>query len=131
MRSLNEATAEFPATPIADELLGGAMLYSSGTTGRPKGVLRPLPDQPPAQRLPTGIILSKIWRIREGQIYLSPAPLYHAAPLVGVSLTIRHGGTVIVMERFNEEHFLELVEKHRVTYAQAGADHVFTDAETA
>ena len=118
VRNLDEATAEFPITPIADESLGVAMLYSSGTTGRPKGVLRPLPDQPPAQRLPTGVILSTIWRIREGQIYLSPAPLYHAAPLVGVSLTIRHGGTVIVMERFNEEHFLELVEKHRVTYVQ-------------
>jgi long-chain acyl-CoA synthetase len=118
VRNLGEATAEFPLTPIADELLGAAMLYSSGTTGKPKGVLRPLPDQPPGQRLPIGIILSRIWRIRDGQIYLSPAPLYHAAPLVGVALTIRHGGTVIVMERFNEEHFLQLVEKHRVTYAQ-------------
>jgi long-chain acyl-CoA synthetase len=118
VRNLDRATAEFPATPIADESLGGAMLYSSGTTGKPKGVLRLTPDQPPGQMLPIGIILSKIWRIRAGQIYLSPAPLYHAAPLVGVAQTIRHGGTVIVMERFNEEHFLELVEKHRVTYAQ-------------
>ena len=118
VRNLTEATAEFPAAPMGDESLGGSMLYSSGTTGRPKGVLRPLPDQPPAERLPISILLSKIWRIREGQIYLSPAPLYHAAPLVGVGTTIRHGGAVIVMERFDEEHFLELVEKHRVTYAQ-------------
>jgi long-chain acyl-CoA synthetase len=51
LRSLSEATAEFPATPIGDESLGTAMLYSSGTTGRPKGVLRPLPDQPPTEPL--------------------------------------------------------------------------------
>jgi long-chain acyl-CoA synthetase len=118
VRNLTDATAEFPLTPIGDESLGGSMLYSSGTTGRPKGVLRPLPNQPPEQRLPIGILLSKVWRIREGQIYLSPAPLYHAAPLAGVAQTIRHGGAVIVMERFDEEHFLELVEKRRVTYAQ-------------
>src|SRR5690348_6343725 len=47
VRNLVKAAADFPASPIADESLGGAMLYSSGTTGRPKGVLRPLPEQPP------------------------------------------------------------------------------------
>jgi long-chain acyl-CoA synthetase len=118
VRNLSEATAEFPATPIADESLGAAMLYSSGTTGKPKGVLRPLPLQPPAQPMPVSAAFSKFWRIRERQIYLSPAPLYHSAPLAGVSMTIRHGGTVIVMERFDAEHFLELVERHRVTYSQ-------------
>ena len=120
VRNLDEATAEFPATPIADEWLGAAMLYSSGTTGRPKGVLRPLPDQPPAQRLPA--LAARLYRryggSREGQVYLSPAPLYHSAPLAGVSRTIRRGGTVVVMERFEEQRFLELVEKHRVTHAQ-------------
>ena len=49
VQNLDEATAAYPATPIADETLGAAMLYSSGTTGRPKGVLRPLPMQPPSQ----------------------------------------------------------------------------------
>jgi long-chain acyl-CoA synthetase len=116
--SLGEATAEFPATPIADESLGTAMLYSSGTTGRPKGVLRPLPDQPPAQQHPLLAALSKLWRFREGQIYLSPAPLYHAAPLTGVHGTIHLGGTVVVMERFDPERFLELIETHRVTHTQ-------------
>src|ERR1700722_7837426 len=80
VRNLDEATSAFPATPIPDEALGAAMLYSSGTTGRPKGVLRPLPSQPPAQPLPLYGFLSKLWRIREGLIYLSPAPLYHSAP---------------------------------------------------
>jgi long-chain acyl-CoA synthetase len=118
VRNLAEATAEFPATPIADERLGGAMLYSSGTTGKPKGVLRALPDQPPAQPHPLIPAFAKFWRCREGQVYLSPAPLYHAAPLVGVSITIRFGGTAVIMERFDPEGFLELVEKHRVTHTQ-------------
>ena len=118
VRNLEEATAEYPGAPIADEAIGAGMLYSSGTTGRPKGVLRPLPDQPPAQPLPLLIAFSKMLRFRDSQIYLSPAPLYHAAPLAGVSGTIRHGGTVIVMERFDEEHFLQLVEQHRVTHTQ-------------
>ena len=60
VRNLGEATAEFPLTPIADETLGAAMLYSSGTTGRPKGVLRPLPDQPPAQPHP---LMRRSWKI--------------------------------------------------------------------
>ena len=94
------------------------MLYSSGTTGNPKGVLRPLPDQPPGQALPIFNVFSKFWRFREGQIYLMPAPLYHSAPLVGAAGTIRLGGALIVMERFNEEHFLQLVEQHRVTHTQ-------------
>ena len=118
VRNLGEAAAEFPAGPIADESLGGAMLYSSGTTGRPKGVLRPLPDQPPEEPLSALAARLNVWRFREGQIYLSPAPLYHSAPLAGVGGTIRRGGTVVVMERFDPEAFLALVEKHRVTHAQ-------------
>ena len=77
--NLEEATRSFPSTPIADEYLGTAMLYSSGTTGRPKGILRPLPEQPPTQRLPLFEFLDKLWRYREDMIYLSPAPLYHSA----------------------------------------------------
>jgi long-chain acyl-CoA synthetase len=118
VRNLAEATAEFPAAPISDERLGAAMLYSSGTTGRPKGVLRPLPDQPPDEPLSALAARLNVWRFREGQVYLSPAPLYHSAPLAGVGGTIRRGGTVIVMERFDAEHFLQLVERHRVTHTQ-------------
>ena len=116
--NLDEATAPYPATPIDDEILGAAMLYSSGTTGKPKGVLRPLPIKPPSEELPLFNFLIKLWRFREGQIYLSPAPLYHSAPLAGVSLTLRVGGTVIVMEHFDPERFLQLIEKHRATYSQ-------------
>jgi long-chain acyl-CoA synthetase len=113
-----DAVAPFPATPIADEWLGTAMLYSSGTTGRPKGVQRPLPDNPPSQPLPLFAFLSKLWRYREGLTYLSPAPLYHSAPQAAVALTIRHGGTAIIMEHFDPEAYLALIEKYKVTHSQ-------------
>jgi long-chain acyl-CoA synthetase len=112
------ALAGLPAAPIAAERLGIAMLYSSGTTGRPKGVLRPLPDEPPSHQLPLFAFLYKLWHCREGMVYLSPAPLYHAAPQAAVSLAIQAGGTVIVMEHFDPERYLELVERYRVTHSQ-------------
>ncbi|MFX4562719.1 AMP-binding protein, partial [Acinetobacter baumannii] len=87
-----------------------AMLYSSGTTGRPKGIVRPLPEQPPSQNLPLFDFLTKLWHYREGMVYLSPAPLYHSAPQAAVNLTIRMGGTVVIMESFDPERYLALVE---------------------
>ena len=113
-----KAVAGYPATPIPDESLGIAMLYSSGTTGRPKGILRPLPENPPAQALPLYDFLASAWRYREGMVYLSPAPLYHSAPQGAVGLTIRNGGTAIVMEHFDPEQYLALAEKYRVTHSQ-------------
>jgi long-chain acyl-CoA synthetase len=118
VENLDEAVAAYPATPIADETLGIAMLYSSGTTGRPKGILRPLPSQPPAQQIPLYAFLDKLWRYRDGMIYLSPAPLYHSAPQAAVSLTIDRGGTAIIMETFDAERYLQLVEKYQVTHSQ-------------
>jgi long-chain acyl-CoA synthetase len=116
--NLDDAVARFPATPIADEWLGTPMLYSSGTTGRPKGILRPLPPNPPVQQLAIFDFLVKLWRYRDGMIYLSPAPLYHSAPQAAVNLTIRMGGTAIIMEHFDAEQYLALVERHRVTHSQ-------------
>jgi len=113
-----EAVAGFPGTPIADEWLGTPMLYSSGTTGRPKGILRPLPENPPSQPLPLFHFLNKLWRCEDGMRYLSPAPLYHSAPQANVSLAIRNGGTVVIMEHFDPEQYLMLVEKHRITHTQ-------------
>jgi len=112
------ATAGFPTSPIADERLGVAMLYSSGTTGRPKGILRPLPDQAPDEQTPLFVFLDRLWRYRPGMTYLSPAPLYHSAPQAAVGLTLSNGGTVIVMERFDPEQYLALVERYRVTHSQ-------------
>ncbi|MDP3544547.1 MAG: AMP-binding protein [Phreatobacter sp.] len=112
------AVAAFPATPIADEGLGTPMLYSSGTTGRPKGILRPLPENPPSEPLPLYKFLDQLWRYRDDMVYLSPAPLYHSAPQAAVGLTIRRGGTVIVMEHFDPEAYLALIEKYKVTHSQ-------------
>jgi long-chain acyl-CoA synthetase len=115
---LAAVTRGLPATPIADESVGTAMLYSSGTTGRPKGILRPLAEQPPQQQLPLFDFLHKLWHYREGMIYLSPAPLYHSAPQAAVNLAIKAGGTVIIMESFDPERYLALVEQWGVTHSQ-------------
>ena len=112
------ALAPHPTAPITDESQGGAMLYSSGTTGRPKGILRPLPEQPPDLGTPLYSFLSGLWHYREGMTYLSPAPLYHSAPLASILIAVRLGATTVVMERFDPEHFLQLVERHRITHSQ-------------
>ncbi|MEI6028178.1 MAG: AMP-binding protein [Betaproteobacteria bacterium] len=112
------ATAPWPATPLADECLGTAMLYSSGTTGRPKGIVRPLPEQTPSEQLPLFKFLHQLWRYREDMVYLSPAPLYHSAPNAAVGLTLGVGGTVIVMEHFDPEQYLSLIPRYKVTHSQ-------------
>src|ERR1700738_3678685 len=72
----------------------------------------------PVQQLPIFAFLQNLWRYREGMIYLSPAPLYHSAPHSAVTLTIRAGGTAIIMEHFDPERYLALVEKWGVTHSQ-------------
>ncbi|MEY2477995.1 MAG: long-chain acyl-CoA synthetase [Actinomycetota bacterium] len=113
-----EASAAYPAEPVPDEQLGAAMLYSSGTTGRPKGILRPLPEIHPGTPLPIMDFVKFMFGFREGMTYLSPAPLYHSAPQASVSAAIRLGSTAVVMERFDPAQFLDLVEQHRVTHSQ-------------
>ncbi len=110
--------SKFPSTPIKDEHIGTGMLYSSGTTGRPKGILRPLPDQPLDELLPVFRFLNETWQFSEGMVHLTPAPLYHVAPLSSLEMTIGNGGTCIVMERFDPERFLALIEQYKVTHTQ-------------
>ncbi len=116
--NLDDATKGLPETPIPDESLGTSMLYSSGTTGRPKGILRSLPETHPAEQLPVFDFVTKLWRFREGMTYLSPAPLYHSAPNGAVSFTIRMGGTAVIMERFDPEWYFQLVERYRPMHSQ-------------
>ena len=94
------------------------MLYSSGTTGQPKGIIRPLPKQPPSEPLPIFQFLGALWGYREDMIYLSPAPLYHSAPQAAVSLTLRIGGTVVIMERFDPLEYLDLIERYQISHTQ-------------
>ena len=117
--SYEDAVASQPATPIADELEGQDMLYSSGTTGRPKGIKNPLPERkigtppPLLQALAAGM-----FGCSRDTVYLSTAPLYHAAPLRFTMMMMRLGATSIVMEHFDPREALALIEKHRVTLSQ-------------
>jgi long-chain acyl-CoA synthetase len=113
-----DAVGPYPAGPVPDEQLGAAMLYSSGTTGRPKGILRPLPEGHPEQPLPVMAFVSGMFGFRAGMTYLSPAPLYHSAPQASIAAALRLGATVIVMEKFDAAQWLDLVARHRVTHSQ-------------
>ena len=108
-----------PTTPIPDECEGDIMLYSSGTTGRPKGIKRPVSGAPLGDHpdIP-GHWLRELLGMTEGDVYLSPAPLYHAAPLAWTMACHRTGATVVVMERFDAEQALKLIAAHRVTHSQ-------------
>jgi long-chain acyl-CoA synthetase len=113
-----EEVAGQPVTPIDDECTGADMLYSSGTTGRPKGVKLAAPLGPLTQ---PGMLLKLIQALftpSGDSVYLSPAPLYHAAPLRYCMTFQRLGATVVVMERFDAEQFLQAVERYGVTHAQ-------------
>ena len=116
--SWDRALAEVPSTPIDDEAQGLDMLYSSGTTGQPKGIKWPLPDDLPGGRSMLIDLLSSLFHYSSGTRYLSPAPLYHAAPLRHSMVTIKMGGTVHVMDRFDALDALRQIETHRITHSQ-------------
>lgn len=109
-----------PTTPVSDESAGITMLYSSGTTGRPKGVLAPLPPVAPwlMSEGQLAVAHPNRWKFDTETIYLSPAPLYHAAPLAACQRVHQQGGTVVVMDRFLPESALRAIERHRVTHSQ-------------
>jgi long-chain acyl-CoA synthetase len=115
---LEPALAGEPSTPVSDERLGVAMLYSSGTSGRAKGIYRPFPDVAPEVETGRMAFCQKLFRMRPGMVYLSPAPLYHSAPQAAVSTCIRMGTTAVIMQRFNAAEFLRAIESYRVTHTQ-------------
>ena len=115
--SYEEAVASGSPEPLAQEWMGDTMLYSSGTTGRPKGILRPLPEITPAQGFDNRQMANR-YGLSADSVYLSPAPLYHAAPLAYVLTVQSFGGTVVMMERFDAEQALALIETYGVTHSQ-------------
>jgi long-chain acyl-CoA synthetase len=116
---LDDVLAAQPPTPIPDEIVGSDMLYSSGTTGRPKGVTLALKYEPLGTLMPLMSILGeKMCGFDAQTVYLSPTPLYHAAPLRFAMLCGSVGGTTIVMRKFDSEAFLRLIAEHRITHSQ-------------
>ena len=113
-----EAVVDQPITPVADECEGDFMLYSSGTTGRPKGIKRPLTFPPVGEPAASAIPYLDRMGMRDGDVYLCPAPLYHSAPLAWSMSAHRLGATVVVMERFDPVQALARIERDRVTHSQ-------------
>ncbi|MEX3656642.1 fatty-acid--CoA ligase FadD4 [Mycolicibacterium fortuitum] len=112
-----EAVADLPETPIDDEMDGDLLQYSSGTTGRPKGIKRELPHVPPSETPGMMAPLVGFW-MQSDSVYLSPAPLYHTAPSVWSMQTHAAGITTVVLERFDAEGCLDAIQKHKVTQGQ-------------
>ncbi|WP_420997864.1 AMP-binding protein [Cupriavidus sp. 30B13] len=110
--------AQYPGWRIEDECAGTDMLYSSGTTGRPKGVFTPPASQPIDAPGTLALMCQSLYRFGPDTRYLSPAPLYHAAPLRYNLAVQQLGGTSVVMEHFDAEAFLALVARHRITHTQ-------------
>lgn len=104
---------------LPERPLGRDMLYSSGTTGRPKGIRRPL--LPYAERDRPDVDL-ETWRqqfgFNENTVYLSTAPFYHAAPLRYMMRTLVCGGTCVAMGRFEPERALAAIHQYQVTHSQ-------------
>ena len=116
--SLEESLISMPSSPINDEIMGQDMLYSSGTTGKPKGIKLPLKNIPIEQSEDLMQVVTGLYGTNQDTVYLSPAPLYHAAPLrftMGVNYL---GGTNIIMENFDAESSLKFIEKYSVSMSK-------------
>jgi acyl-CoA synthetase (AMP-forming)/AMP-acid ligase II len=116
--SYEDTVKKYPDTPIPECIDGRDMLYSSGTTGRPKGVIQKTEDQPFGTVHPSVQVAINLFQLNKETVFLSPAPLYHTAPLRVCMWTLQAGGTVVVMEKFDAELALSLIDRFKVTHTQ-------------
>ena len=116
--SFEETVAKYSDDPVELGMGGRAMLYSSGTTGLPKGVLSTVEDIPVGELNESGELMLNLYQMNEDTVYLSPAPLYHSAPLTFCGMTLAVGGKVIVMEKFDAEQSIALIDKYKATHSQ-------------
>lgn len=116
-QSYPECLADQPVTPIDDEIEGDLLQYSSGTTGRPKGIKRELPHLPPSEVPGMMAGLIAFWMTPDS-VYISPAPLYHTAPSVWSMQTLAAGVTTVVLEKFDAQGCLDAIATHKVTHGQ-------------
>ena len=118
--SYEAAVAEHSPEPLDEIRVAGLdMLYSSGTTGMPKGIVREFPNEPLETSEPgVGGLLRLLFGMDDTKMYLSPAPMYHAAPLRFCLGTQALGSTIVAMENFDAEEYLQLVEKYKITHSQ-------------
>jgi acyl-CoA synthetase (AMP-forming)/AMP-acid ligase II len=113
-----DALSAMPTERLEEEPAGEMMLYSSGTTGRPKGIKRPLSGNTIDQGMMIAALLGGVFGMDADTTYLSPAPLYHSAP-IGFNLGVQSlGGTTVIMERFDPVEALQLIEAHQASHSQ-------------
>ena len=110
--------ARQPVTPIADQRGGGDMLYSSGTTGKPKGIFIQPESEDIAFFSRLLSICADYFSMNPDTRYLSPAPLYHAAPMRYCMAVARLGGTAYIMPHFDAEQYMRQVQRYKITHTQ-------------
>ena len=116
--SYEDLVSAQPLEPIGDETKGTDLLYSSGTTGRPKGIRRELTGDSIDAVAPSMAMVRDLYALDDDTVYLSPAPLYHSAPLRFNMAVQRVGGTCVIMESFDAERALQLIGEYRATHSQ-------------
>ena len=116
--SYERTVEQYPAEEIPYGNSGYAMLYSSGTTGRPKGIIATIKEYPVGTMREIELLLCALFEIDSSSKYISPAPLYHSSPLHFCRMVLNSGGTCIIMERFDAEESLTSIEKYQVTHSQ-------------
>ncbi|WP_018179383.1 acyl-CoA synthetase [Jongsikchunia kroppenstedtii] len=115
----DQVMASASNAPLTDQPRGVDMLYSSGTTGRPKGIKLELPGMQIGEEPDRfTAIFAPLYGFDADTVYLSPAPLYHAAPLRYCGMVNSVGGTLVMMDHFDAEQALALIDEYRVTHSQ-------------